>query len=258
MPKTFKVNGQLLGKRAVRHDHRTLKLADYLPTRLPAQPLAAGYTDKIDSWPMFMNDTIGNCVIAAAGHMVQEWTTYASSPVLLTDKDILYGYEQVGGYVPGDPSTDQGCDMLTALNFWRKTGFGGHKIAAYVSINIKKPSEIALAVWLFGNVFAGFALPLTVQNQTTWSVPRGGTVGDGSPGSWGGHCVPIVGYSNVTGSAGTQIVTWGDVYSVTWPFISKYADELYAVLSPDWIERTGKAPSGFNMAQLQADLAAIK
>ena len=39
---------------------------------------------------------------------------------------------------------------------------------------------------------------------------------------------------------------------------TRYADEAFAVLSPDWInKKVGTSPSGFNMAALQADLDAV-
>lgn len=44
---------------------------------------------------------------------------------------------------------------------------------------------------------------------------------------------------------------------MTVAFWKKYVDEAHTLLSPDWIAAKG-APSGFNLAQLQADLAMIK
>jgi len=44
---------------------------------------------------------------------------------------------------------------------------------------------------------------------------------------------------------------------MTWGFLHTYADEAFAVLSPDWIAKTGLAPNHFNLSQLQADLAAL-
>ena len=42
---------------------------------------------------------------------------------------------------------------------------------------------------------------------------------------------------------------------MTWDFWTTYTDENYAVLSRDWIERSGQAPSTFNLQRLQADLS---
>ncbi len=251
-----------LGKQAARLDRRTLQLANYLTPAAPRPPVKAGYINKVSKWPMHLNDTLGDCVIAAMAHMVEQWTAYSGNPVIITDGVVEQTYERVGGYNPGDPTTDQGCDMLTALRFWRKKGLDGHKIAAFVKVNPMNQLEMEQAVYLFGNLFAGLALPLTAQltdsDPQVWQCPPEGPTGDGTVGSWGGHCVPIVGYSNdPKGHPGTKIITWGAPVSMTWTFLRQYCDELWAVLSPDWFTSAGEAPNGFNLAQLKADLVAI-
>ena len=48
---------------------------------------------------------------------------------------------------------------------------------------------------------------------------------------------------------------------MTWGFWAAYCDEAYAILSPDFLkQKNGQtvAPSGFNLAQLQEDLADLK
>jgi hypothetical protein len=45
---------------------------------------------------------------------------------------------------------------------------------------------------------------------------------------------------------------------MSWQFYDAYMDEAFAVLSGDWINtKVGTSPSGFNMAALQKDLAAV-
>jgi hypothetical protein len=45
---------------------------------------------------------------------------------------------------------------------------------------------------------------------------------------------------------------------MSWQFYDAYMDEAFAVLSSDWInKKVGTAPSGFNMAALQQDLAQV-
>jgi hypothetical protein len=203
---------------------------------------------------MYLNDKLGCCVISAAAHMVQEWTAYAGNEQRLSDADVLKGYEDVGGYVPGDPTTDNGCDMITALNYWRQTGFGGHKIYAYASVNPRNEKEVEQATWLFGNLFVGLALPISAQQSTDWEVPSEGLTGDGSPGSWGGHCISSISNSD----KGQTDVTWGGTIWETKGFRRSYCDELFAILTQDWIDAlTQQAASGFNLAQLQADLKAL-
>ena len=245
---------QRLGKTAPRRDRRTFRLSKYMPT-LPAPFDHVNWLSKPNAigWPMMLNDTLGDCVCAASGHMVEQWTTYTGVPAILPDADVLAMYEQVGGYVPGDSSTDNGCGMLSALNWWRQTGLAGHKILGYAAVDWNNLSEVKNSIRFLGNLYLGIQLPISAQGQYSWQVPVGGPYGDGSPGSWGGHCIPVVSYDKT----GLIVITWGQKFFMTWGFLHTYADEAYAVLSPDWIAATGLAPNQFNLAQLQADLAQL-
>ena len=254
------IDGKLvpLGKRPVRHDPRgrTLRLSDYIGKITLAQtPQEVSWIVKVPHWPMYLNDQLGDCVVAAMGHMVDQWTYYSTgSETLLTNAQILKGYEDIGGYVPGNPNTDNGCDMLTALKYWKSHGLAGHKIQAYMAINPKNIEEVKLSVELFGNVFLGVQLPLSAQGENDWTVPLGGIYSsDGQPGGWGGHCIPVMAASPLTRSC----ITWGSLLKMSANFFADYADEAYAVLSPEWITKRGLSPSEFNMAALQADLNAI-
>jgi hypothetical protein len=51
----------------------------------------------------------------------------------------------------------------------------------------------------------------------------------------------------------TACVTWGGVVLVTWPFVTKYCDEGWAVLTHELAEK-GRDTLGLDPAQLDADL----
>ena len=77
--------------------HPRLKLADYLnKSKLPATPSVIDWCSKVTSWPMFLNDQLGDCTCAAVGHQIQAWTEYANTEVTVTDNDILKLYEAFG------------------------------------------------------------------------------------------------------------------------------------------------------------------
>jgi hypothetical protein len=44
---------------------------------------------------------------------------------------------------------------------------------------------------------------------------------------------------------------------MTWRFWNDYCEEAYAILSPDWVQPGKRAPSGFGLPALQADLALV-
>jgi len=68
-----------------------------------------------------------------------------------------------------------------------------------------------------------------LADSMVWDVPSGGPVGDGAPGSWGGHAVPILGFSpNGSGDFQYFAPSWDGLYTITAAFMAAYADEAYA------------------------------
>jgi len=243
-----------LGRRAVRHDGRTLRLARYLgPEILAAPPQRVDWSAAMTNMGVMTNDVLGSCTAASAGHMIQAWSAQNGNQVIIPDADVVAFYSASTGYVPGDPSTDQGGIELDVLNAWRKVGIGGHKILGYVAVDPRNRTHMQLAIDLFGGVYAGAGLPITAQTQEVWTVPPIGPVGNGSPNSLGGHAFPLLNY----GPLGCVCVTWGLLKTLTWSWIETYVDEAYAILSDQWAPGGRKAPSGFDLTALQADLAAV-
>ena len=178
-----------LGKLPPRLDTRTLQLADYLRspratssgqgTALPAKralppaPCSLDWTSKIPSWPMFSNDTLGDCTAAAAAHMIQCWTANAGDAFTPADAQVIAAYSATGHYVLGNPATDQGAVELDVLSFWRQQGIAGHKIDAYVAFSPQNFEHTRQAINIFGGIYVGLTLPLSAQNQDVWDVvPR--------------------------------------------------------------------------------------
>lgn len=246
------VPGKRLGRKAIKTDTRTLKLAKYLTAALPAPPAARDWTHGITNFGMMRNDVLGDCTIAGCGHAVQLWTANTSSEVTLNDDVIESTYSAWDGYVPGNPSTDNGGVELDVLTDWRKSGLAGHTLIGFVAANVKNLTEIRQTIALFGGAYIGLALPLTAQNQTMWNVVPDDGTGTSAAGSWGGHCVYVPAYTPSTFTC----ITWGGPLTMTVAFFSAYCDEAYALFGADWL-KAGMAPSGFNQQQSTADLAAI-
>ncbi len=250
-----------LGKQAPRHDPRTLQFAAYVrPAQLPTPPPAVDYTKAVKGpWGMMANDKVGDCTSAAAGHLIMEWTADTDRQVDPTTKQVLEAYSAITGYDPATGSNDDGAVETDVLNHWRKTGVAGHQILAYAALEPGNTQHVRDAIDLFGGVYIGLALPVSAQRQNVWSVPPGGVHGDGKPGSWGGHAVPVMAYD----AHGLTVITWGETKTMTWQFWSAYCDEAYAVLSMDFLEADPTnphdpvAPSGFDLAALQVDLKAV-
>jgi hypothetical protein len=144
--------------------------------------------------------------------------------------------------------------LLDVLKYWRNTGIAGHKILAFAAPEPGNKDHIRAALDLFGGLYVGLDLPISAQNQMVWSVPPYGPRGPGAPGSWGGHCVVLEAYD----SQGLTVISWGQKKRMTWGFFMVYCDESFAVLSQDWVKPGFRSPEGFALAQLQADLQAIR
>ena len=254
-----------LGRNRPPADSVKFHLRDYLDlAKIPPPPASFSYAPKAGKplAEMYDNDVLGCCVPACMGHMEGVFTANAGLPALtFSSADIIAAYSAIGGYVPGDSSTDNGCDEHTALSYWKQTGFplpGANKIIGWVSVDGSKPQEYLAALWLFENLMFGVELP------DTWIDPFPSASGfiwraEGPPNPENGHCFCAVGSS----PSGLEIDTWGMLGVVTPGAVAKYATtagqgELYAVLSPEIIVRaSGKAPAGIDLAALQADLAAL-
>ena len=247
-----------LGKLPVRHDPRTFKLADYVHA-LPAAPPVVDWTAKVPAYGMLCNDELGCCVIAGMMHLAMQQHAAAGLPVVVpSDADVIAAYSAIGGYVPGDPGTDNGCVMLDALKYWRKNGltFGGvkHPITAFAAVPLHNAPKLASALWLFGGGLDGVALPLSAQGAKAWRTPKNKR-GKNAPGSWGGHCIDVA--ADNTPAKLLEPITWGEKIPEDWGFRDAYCEESYVVFTPEWIEANGNSPCGFNRDALLADLKAL-
>jgi hypothetical protein len=246
------------GKLPARHDARTMMYTDYLTKTysLTTVPSSQHWEKKLPAnWGSMGNNTIGDCTVAAAGHLIMNWTGNSSKKEkIIPEKEIINVYAAVSGYNPQTKKHDNGANLLDVLNYWRKSGIGQDKVTAYVSLELKNPMQLKEAVYLFGGAYIGLVLPDSATvGQKIWAVPPGGPHGIGRPNPSSGHCVPIVGYDERY----LYIVTWGKIKMMTWSFYDTYCDEAYVLLSPDWFNDKRNSPLGFDMNTLQKDLKEI-
>lgn len=237
-----------LGKQPARIDQRTLKMARYMTPDLQPPPVAVNHSRGLASWGMMCNDRLGCCTISAVGHadqvMVLSQILPGKSVGLIHPSDdiILRYYEEWDGYDPFDPSTDQGGDELTVLNLWRKQGFSGRNLLAYADPDPKNQEHVKQAIYLFGGLYIGVQMPMGWQGANLWDANMG------EPGSWGGHAVFVCDYDRT----GLTLITWGELQRMSWAGFAEYVDECHALITPEW-----RPPAGFDLHQLQSDLAAI-
>ena len=246
------------GKLPATHDPRDLRFAAYtdLATVLPAVPTTFGYNRLLPHWGMLGNDRYGDCVWAGAAHEEMIWNAEGKHPVTFSDASVLGDYSAVTGFNPNDPNSDRGTNVRDAANYRLNTGVhdaGGlaHKIGAYVALAPGNVGHVTAAAYLFGAVGLGIQVPASAMNQfnagQAWDVVPGSAIE-------GGHYVPYIGHD----ANNLYVVTWGRVQKMTPRFFSTYCDEAYAYLTSEDLSIYGVSPEGFNMAQLRADLAAVR
>ena len=241
-----------LGKLPVRTDVRTLHVARYVDrAELPAPPPALDLADRVGDWPMYANDRIGDCTIAAAGHMVEAWTAESRGrPVAVSERSVLDAFDHVKRI---DPATgEEGAVVLDVLGYWRRHGIGRHRIGAYAQVPVHDHELARASAWLFGGLYVGVELPLTARRSAGLGLDgrarrpgQAGVVGrargrprpvrtrTGSPSSRGGSC------RTSPGRSGTATAT-------------RSTRSSRATSSP-----SGKAPNGFDLAALKADLQLV-
>jgi hypothetical protein len=239
-----------LGRRPAVARGPRLRLSSYLLKALPPVPASFDYSPAAarSLSNVYLNDQLGCCVVSCGAHLEGVLSANAGNPELVySDDQIVHQYSAIGGYVQGDPSTDQGCNEQDALNYWRQHGFaGGTPFSGSLAVNPKDPVEYAAALYLFENLVYGIGLP----NQ--WlENPAPGFVWDAAPpNARNGHCILAVGRE----PGRVKVATWGFTGWLTDAAHAADVDELYVVLSPDQIGRAlKKAPSGLNWTQLVSD-----
>jgi hypothetical protein len=169
--------------------------------------------------------------------------------VAITDDEILKAYSDISGYDPTTGNNDNGCDMLSVQNYWRKTGIGNHVTGAYAEIDPTNEKEILTGLYLFEAVDIAVNLPQSAMDQFNagepWTVSGDNTI-------LGGHSICIVGYDGTW----YYIVTWGALVKVDPKWLFTYMTESYVAISNDYIIG-GKTLEGFNTSLLVSDLQAI-
>lgn len=231
-----------LGKHPKKTDRRTLMMARYMPT-LPAPLSKVDHASKLPAdVGMMLNDTLGDCTVAAAGHARQSWTAYAGAVMERpTDAEIAAAYKVIS-------PNDDGAYMLDVLNYWRNTGIGGDKIEAFIETGIANLDHAKLSIEYFGSHYIGMSLPDTntfgpwdVLNPTWPANPNNG------------HCVVLIAYDDSRRMF--KVATWGLIRDMSYDWFQKYTDEGYAILNDIMLSLSdGRSPEGFNWIALTNDL----
>ena len=241
-----------LGKKAAVAPVHVPTLGRYaVSAPLPRPPAVVDWSGGV-AWPMLANDTVGDCVIAAMLHAIaaaQRWRE--GSAILQPDRIALANYSAIGKYVPGHPATDNGLVIADAMEDWRANGImteQGLNRAQGVA-RVEHAPQTKAALWLLGPLILGVQLPVAAQTQDVWTKPAN-LDGDNAPGSWGGHCVLLVGMDQ---DGVASLVTWGGVKKAEAGWMDSYLDETWIAVQSDWVA-SGVTPCGVLADRITADM----
>ncbi len=231
--------------------------------QLPNPPTSTNYYGSMDAvGKSFMSNVLGNdvsgcCTCAAAYHLNGGMLDLAGRPILFTAQNCIDIYKQLSGWngIEDDPS-DTGLDEHAVLRYWQASGIPDasgavHKITGDMGVSA---ANAKVACWLF-DLYIAMSLPdawvdpMPDADGFTWDV-----AGNGNPEN--GHAFMSFDFD----ATGLKIDTWGLLGTMTWAAVNKYittkqGGALYAILTSDSINAASLlSPSGFNFAQLKADL----
>jgi hypothetical protein len=257
------------GRRPFDPARRRLTLERYLDPRapmsragLPPVPLTQDVdrASRVTSWPMYLNDQLGDCTIAAIGHMYGAWTTYATgTEALFSDDQVQATYSRIGGYVPGDPSTDNGCVMADVLadqqaNSMTDTAGHPHGVAGYAAFGNPGDEDLLGQVLdVFGSAYVGINCQASILTEFSNGEPWTWTPGEAVE---GGHAICLQRRLG-SGDAPLEYVTWGALQAATVNFQANAAEEAWAVVTHDWLAANGTSVEGLDLQQLLADMAYV-
>jgi hypothetical protein len=239
------------------------ELADYLLSAdpLPSPPGIVDRESAVQSWPMYGNDAIGDCTVAAMLHSVSSMTAFSGvvpGGAQFTDEEAVKIYSAVSGYDPATGANDNGATLASVCKYMVKTGATDvngrvHKLAAWAEIgsytNLKLLKRVANA---FGAVYLAISFPQSAMDQFHAGQPW--TYVPGSP-IEGGHAIDLQ-YSAVnTGALDDEtIITWGAEQKMNEAFFRNLGSEAVALVSADDVNvQTGRNPVGMSLDQMVAD-----
>jgi len=245
-----------LGRLPRKSSRKALLFSDFF--KVMVVPPATNFWTKRRALPLrsFGNTDYGDCTRAKQAMAQMRFERLEQrSTINVTDAEVIRVYLEMTQRLYG--GGDTGAYEEDALNEWRRpeTTFKDVKsrpytIDAFVALNTAKQDELRSGIALSGahGIAVCFNLPAAwapLGAGETWALPPGQSLtGNWMPGSWGGHSMWALDYTQ----RGMMVDgTWKDgPRLVTWDAVAAYCDEAHMVIdSVDaWRKKVAKSTVG--------------
>lgn len=204
--------------------------------------------DSSAYYSMLGNDVVGDCEVAALGHVLQVQAHVAGSGYVPSLAETMTVYNACksgpGERVPGHSGLFYGVEPNTLFKYTAVHGYdgrGGHLVFGKQLPNTRR--SVMEAIFYLGGAQVTCGFPISAEYQRYYRV----TAGDNAAvGSYGFHGIAAVGYN----TRGVEIVNWGKLIPVSWAWWDKYVvgatrggAQVWAPLSWDWCPG-GVSPNG--------------
>jgi hypothetical protein len=249
------------------------KFSDYVDlTALPPIPAGAfGHMDVVTKpWGIYKNDTLGCCVVSGGEHLVRLWCAEGTGAdtVVFDDVATVKNYHAWGNYDPGNPDTDQGCDMIHAADLWIRDGLVDangniHKIGIALELdcgtNYLNMDQYWYANYLFDGV--GLGILVTSDWQQDFAVGATWDAADFNPNDVvGGHFVPAMARESVNLHGQTvfesDVISWAEKQPITVPGLQVCTTTVMCYATQEKL-RNGVDLNGLSWSDMRSDIQKI-
>lgn len=221
------------------------ELSHYVAGSLPKPPSTVG-VPAVSDWGMLANDVVGDCGVAGLEHgfMACASITGESEPQATGDQAKSYYFTYTGGQ-------DSGVVLSQYLAYVRRTGYFGRSVDSFAHFAVHDVPTLQTVVWLYGFAYTGIAVTQSMQEAYAAHQPWTTQLLDEPV--IGGHCIPIVAYSENY----LYAITWGGVQQISYPAWHAISTEAWAVIPGELVAQSGDG-RGVDLASLRADLDRLR
>ncbi|MCE2563410.1 hypothetical protein [Komagataeibacter sp. FNDCF1] len=220
--------------------------------------------DHIDPHPaMLGNDTLGDCTSAGIGNHLHATGALAGFDVsgITTDAAVRF-YSLSTGYVPGNPTTDNGGVEVDVLTTALRDGYALADQTLYPIWGSADPGDLNGVRNIAAGLSAAY-LGVQLAQSDMWEDEDGNLApvwdtqtpighGDTTPGSAGAHCLLLWDYAGTADTDLVTLLTWGSKQKATWRWVRSRIMEAHGLAWGQLHAPGGLYPDGYDWDALVA------